>query len=67
MMEYSYRNLNLNGTLKEQREMVHCQRPIKMGNWTSTFGSLVSGFFALAIGAIVLGEVTKSLREGGIA
>jgi len=66
MMGYDYRNLNLSGTLKEQREMVHCQRPFKRGNGISTINNLVGAFFALAIGAMVLSEGTKSLRKAGL-
>ena len=61
-MEHNYENMHLEGNLKEVREMVHNQRPIKR----NILGNLVGAFMTIAIGAALIGEITRSLRKNGV-
>jgi hypothetical protein len=65
-MERNYNNMHLDGTTKEQREMVHNKREIKRSSFSGTLGSLVGAFMVLAIGTQVLGAVTNNLRKQGV-
>jgi hypothetical protein len=65
-MEKNYNNMHLDGTTKEQREMVHNKREIKHSSFSGTLGSLVGAFMVLAIGTQLLGAVTNNLRKQGV-
>lgn len=64
-MEHNYENLHLDGSLADQRKMVHNQIPIKH-SWVSTIGNLVNAFIVLAIGTTVLSAVSNNLRKQGL-
>jgi hypothetical protein len=66
-MERNYNNMHLDGTTKEQREMVHNKREIKRNAFSAgTLGSLVGAFMTLAIGVQVLGAMSNNLRKQGV-
>lgn len=64
-MEHNYNNLHLDGTYAQQRKMVHNQIPIKH-SWVNTIGNLIGAFMAVAIGTVVLSQVTQTLRKEGV-
>jgi hypothetical protein len=67
MGEHNYERLHLAGTPREIREMVHNKRPPIFISWGQTISGLVSAFMAIAVGMMILPEISNSLRESGMS
>ena len=63
MGEHNYERLHLAGTPREIREMVHNKRPPIFFSWGQNISGLFSAVMAVAVGAMILPQISESLRK----
>lgn len=66
-MEINYNNLNLAGNFREQQRMVHGLDKIHHRyDFTKGLKGMMGAFITIMIGAVLVTEISRSLRRDGI-